>query len=221
MRLILVYFFEVQSISFMKLQNSKLVLRQLDNKIRALLPLRDIQPATGWVSLIRKTLNMSLQQLGNKMSITAQGIQNVEKREKGGTITLQTLKATAEALDMILVYGFIPKDGSLEKLIERKAYEKAQEIVSRTSTTMKLEDQGNSDKRIKQAVEELAEEIKREMPKGLWNSKIVDSLVITFSPPCAAPAGSRRSGPGQRASCPPATVPAARHIAPHSGSKPR
>jgi hypothetical protein len=79
------------------------------------------------------------------------------------------LREAAEALDMTLVYGFIPKDGSLEKMIERKAYEKARKIVSRTSTTMKLEDQGNSKERIKQAVAEPAEEIKREMPKNLWD----------------------------------------------------
>lgn len=153
----------------MKLESSKLVLRQLDNKIKAYQKLQEIQPATGWVSLIRKTLNMSLRQLGNRMSITPQSILSIEKREKEGTVTLQTLKEAAKALDMVLVYGFIPKDGSLEKLIERKAYEKAKEIVSRTSTTMKLEDQENSKSRIKQAVEELAEEIKREMPKNLWD----------------------------------------------------
>jgi predicted DNA-binding mobile mystery protein A len=153
----------------MKLQSSKLVLRQLDKKLMAFQPLQEAMPATGWVNLVRKTLNMSLRQLGNRMSITPQSIRSIEKREKEGTVTLQTLKEAAEALDMILVYGFVPKDGSLEKMIERKAYEKAQKIVSRTSTTMKLEDQGNSKDRIKQAVAELAEEIKREMPKNLWD----------------------------------------------------
>lgn len=153
----------------MKLQSSKLVLRQLDKKLMAFQPLQEAMPATGWVNLVRKTLNMSLRQLGNRMSITPQSMRSIEKREKEGTVTLQTLKEAAEALDMILVYGFVSKDGSLEKMIERKAYEKAQKIVSRASTTMKLEDQGNSKERIKQAVAELAEEIKREMPKNLWD----------------------------------------------------
>lgn len=153
----------------MKLESSKLILRQLDNKMKAYQPLQEIQPATGWVSLIRKTLNMSLRQLGSRMSITPQSMRSIESREKEGTVTLKTLQEAAKALDMVLVYGFIPKDRSLEKLIERKAYEKAKKIVSRTSTTMKLEDQENSKSRIKQAVEELAEEIKREMPKNLWD----------------------------------------------------
>ncbi|MBS1606922.1 MAG: mobile mystery protein A [Bacteroidetes bacterium] len=153
----------------MKLQNSKLILRQLDKKLMAFQPLQDAMPAIGWVSLIRKTLNMSLRQLGDRLSITPQSMRDIEKREKQGTISLKALREAAEALDMTLVYGFIPKDGSLEKMIERKAYEKAQTIVSRTSTTMKLEDQGNSKERINQAVAELAEEIKREMPKNLWD----------------------------------------------------
>jgi predicted DNA-binding mobile mystery protein A len=153
----------------MKLQNSKLILRQLDKKLMAFQPSLDAMPTTGWVSLIRKTLNMSLRQLGDRLSITPQSMRDIEKRERAGTISLKALREAAEALDMTLVYGFIPKDGSLEKMIERKAYEKAQKIVSRTSTTMKLEDQGNSKERIKQAVAELTEEIKREMPKNLWD----------------------------------------------------
>jgi predicted DNA-binding mobile mystery protein A len=153
----------------MKLQNSKLILRQLDKKLKAFQPLQDVMPATGWVSVIRQTLNMSLRQLGDRMSITPQSIRDIEKREVEGTISLKALRQAAEALDMTLVYGFIPKDGSLEKMIDRKVHEKAQKIVGRTSTTMKLEDQGNSEERIQQAIAELAEEIKREMPKNLWD----------------------------------------------------
>jgi predicted DNA-binding mobile mystery protein A len=153
----------------MKMQSSKLVLQQLDKKIQVLTVLQDIMPAKGWISIIRKTLNMSLRQLGNRMSVTPQSVRDLEKREEERTVTLKALTEAAEALDMILVYGFIPKDGSLEKFIERKAYEKAQEIVRRTSTTMKLEDQENTKARLEQAVAEMAEEIKREMPKTLWD----------------------------------------------------
>jgi len=153
----------------MKLQNSKLVLRQLDKKLQVAQPLKDMMPPNGWISLIRKTLNMSLRQLGNRMSITPQSIRDIEKREGEGTLTLKTLKDAAEALDMTLVYGFIPKDGSLENMIERRAREMAEKIVKRTSTTMKLEDQENSTKRIKQAIEEMTDELKKEMPKSLWD----------------------------------------------------
>jgi hypothetical protein len=45
---------------------------------------------------------------------------------------------------MQLVYGLVPKDGSLEALIERKAKQLATQIVLRTSNSMKLEEQENS-----------------------------------------------------------------------------
>ena len=57
----------------------------------------------------------------------------------------------------------------MEKLIDRKARELATRIVLRTSNTMKLEDQGNSDTRIKKAIEEKAMSFKNEIPKILWN----------------------------------------------------
>lgn len=103
------------------------------------------------------------------MSITLQSLSKIEAREKEGTITLKTLRDAAKALDMELVYSFVPKDGSLENLLERKAHEMAVKIVTRTSTTMKLEDQENSQKLIGQAIKDMTEELKREMPKNLWD----------------------------------------------------
>jgi predicted DNA-binding mobile mystery protein A len=103
------------------------------------------------------------------MSITPQSVRSIETREKEGTITLNALKEAASALNMRLVYGFVPNDRSLEKIVEEKARERAQEIVMRTSTTMKLEDQENSQERIKQAIEDLADELQREIPKSLWD----------------------------------------------------
>ncbi len=154
----------------MKFQSTLLVIRQLDKKLIALQSLQEIQiPASGWINLLRKTLKISLRQLGDKLSITPQSVRDIEIREKEGSITLKAMAEVAEALDMKLVYGFIPKDGSLEKMIERKARKLATNIVHRTSTTMKLEDQGNSEERLKQAITELTEEIKRDIPKSLWD----------------------------------------------------
>ncbi|MFD1315170.1 mobile mystery protein A [Namhaeicola litoreus] len=126
-------------------------------------------PPTGWLKAIRVSLGMSLQQLANKLSITKQSVQDIEKREKEGSITLRTLKDAANALDMKLVYALVPKDGSLDDLINRKAKELAANIVARTSNTMKLEDQENSEKRIIKAIEERTADIKNEMPKTLWD----------------------------------------------------
>jgi hypothetical protein len=45
----------------------------------------------------------------------------------------------------------------------------ASEIVKRTSTSMTLEDQGNSESRLRKAILEKAAEIKYEMPRYLWD----------------------------------------------------
>lgn len=150
--------------------NKSLQIQQLNSKMLIVAKLRKITPPpTGWIKAVRTTLGMTLQQLGNKISITKQSIQDIERREKDGSITLKTLRDAANGLDMELVYGLVPKDGSLEALIEKRATELASKIVLRTATTMKLEDQANSKRRIEKAIKERTAEIVNEMPKILWD----------------------------------------------------
>lgn len=147
-----------------------LQLQQLNNKMWNFSTLKHVAtPPTGWIKAIRTTLGMSMQQLGNKLNISKQAILDIEKREKDGFITIKSLKEIARALDMQLVYGFVPNDGSLDALIEKRATELATKIVLRTNNTMMLEDQGNTNRRIKKAIKERVEEIKNEMPKILWD----------------------------------------------------
>jgi predicted DNA-binding mobile mystery protein A len=126
-------------------------------------------PPTGWIKAIRTAIGMSMQQLGNKLNISKQGVMDIEKREKEGSITIKSLRGIARAMDMQLVYGFVPNDGSLDALIEKRATELATQIVMRTANTMKLEDQANSKKRIEAAIRERATAIQNEMPKILWD----------------------------------------------------
>jgi len=101
--------------------------------------------------------------------MTRQGVLDMERREKDGTITIKAMREVANALEMQLVYAFVPKDGSLDGLINRKAKELATQIVMRTSNTMKLEDQENTKQRLEKAIEERTLEITNEMPKTLWD----------------------------------------------------
>jgi predicted DNA-binding mobile mystery protein A len=103
------------------------------------------------------------------MKVSSQNINQFEQRERDGTISIQKLNEVADALNMSLVYLFIPKDGTLEKLIEKRAYKLAEEIVSKSSHTMKLENQENSQERIKKAIKDRSEKIKNELPKYLWD----------------------------------------------------
>lgn len=152
------------------MNKTNLLIQQLDKKIASYATLKQVAiPPTGWIKAIRNALGMSMQQIGKKLSITKQSIQEIEQREKDGSITLKSLKVVARAMDMQLVYGFVPNDGSLDALIDRKAKDLAKRIVMRTSNTMKLEDQENSNQRIESAIQERANSIKNEMPKILWD----------------------------------------------------
>ncbi len=126
-------------------------------------------PSTGWVKAVRLALGITMQQLSKKLNMSRQSLMQLEKREQDGSITLKKLRETATALDMDLVYGFVPKDGSLDSLIDKRARELATRIVLRTSNTMKLEDQENSKERITKAIEERSQLLKDEMPKMLWD----------------------------------------------------
>ena len=54
-------------------------------------------------------------------------------------------------------------------MIEERASEIARDMVMRTSHSMKLEQQENSDDRLAQAIKDRAEQLKNEMPKFLWD----------------------------------------------------
>lgn len=148
----------------------KLLIEQLDQKLAVFKNSEMIQvPQKGWINTIRTTLNMTMDQLGTKLRLTKGAIQKIEGREAIGQITINKLKDVGEALDMKFVYGFVPKDGTIDNLINLKAEKLAQKIVLRTNQNMQLEDQGIRDKKIKESIKDLASEIKREMRKSLWD----------------------------------------------------
>lgn len=152
------------------MNKKKLQIEQLERKLKGFASAQKVSaPSTGWLKAVRVSLGMSLEQLAGKLGITRQSAREIETREKEGNITLKNLREAANALDMQFIYGLVPKDGSIEDLIDRKARDLAIRIVSRTSNTMKLEDQGNTEERLKKAVEERTAIIKNELPKILWD----------------------------------------------------
>jgi predicted DNA-binding mobile mystery protein A len=152
------------------MRNNKLQFQQLNEKMDQLNGMQHvIVPPIGWIKAIRNGIGMSMEQLGKKLSITKQGVMDIEKREKEGAITIKSMQEIAKAMDTQFVYGFVPKVGSLEQMIENRALEIASKIVERTSTTMKLEDQANSKERIEKAIKERASEIINKTPKILWD----------------------------------------------------
>ncbi|MGB5321779.1 mobile mystery protein A [Lutimonas sp.] len=148
----------------------KLLIEQLDQKLQSFSESRKILvPERGWINTIRTTLNMTMAQLGAKLNITRQGVKKIEESEANGAITLNSLKDVANAMDLKLVYALVPKNGTIDELIQTRAEKLAQKIVLRTNQNMKLEDQGIGDEKIANTIKDLADEIKREMRKSLWD----------------------------------------------------
>jgi predicted DNA-binding mobile mystery protein A len=148
----------------------KLLQKQLDDKLVCFQKAYDVvPPSTGWIHAFRKALNMSLRQLAQRISITPQSVREIEERERNGTVSLKVLRQVATALDMKFVYGFVPREQSLDAMIEKRARELAEKLVERTSIHMSLEDQKVSDEGLKRIIEDKTREFVEEVPKMLWD----------------------------------------------------
>lgn len=163
------YICKLKSVQIMR-NKKKLLIEQLDQKLN---PFQKTElvlvPNKGWINTIRTTLNMTMAQLGAKLNITRQGVKRIEDSEAKGTLSINSLKEVADALELKFVYGFVPKNGSIDNLINLKAENLARKIVLRTNQNMKLENQGISDDKINDSVMDLANEIKRELRRSLWD----------------------------------------------------
>jgi predicted DNA-binding mobile mystery protein A len=153
----------------MAYKNQKLILGQVNAKVKRINQLGNIPPpGQGWINGIRIALNMTMEQLADKLNMTTQSISEAEQREREGTITLKSLSQIANALNMKLFYAIIPENGDLDEKIEKAAFEKATQIVKRTSQTMALEDQASSETIIQQMIKDKKEQLIAEMPKLIW-----------------------------------------------------
>jgi predicted DNA-binding mobile mystery protein A len=97
--------------------------------------------------------------------MTKQGVGKLEASEADGTISLDTLRRAAEALDAKLIYALVP-NSSLEEIVDQRANEVARRDVDRVRHTMLLEDQRGGEGDTERLVEELAEQVK--ISPALW-----------------------------------------------------
>lgn len=148
----------------------KLLIEQLERKLKPFYGTQNvIVPDTGFINTIRTTLNMTLEQLGRKLNISKQGAKKIENSEVAGSITLRSLNEVGKAMDMKFVYGFVPIDGSIEQLIERKSRALAEKIILRTNHNMMLEDQEIGKEGLEKAIDDLTNEIKSQLKRKIWD----------------------------------------------------
>ena len=84
---------------------------------------------TGWIKEIRLALGMSAAQLARRLKVRQSTVAKLEKSEAEETISLQSLRKAAEALDCTLVYAFVPRT-SLEACVQAQARLRAKEILN-------------------------------------------------------------------------------------------
>jgi predicted DNA-binding mobile mystery protein A len=140
--------------------------RRLDERFRRLRPLADEpRPHKGWIRAIRDALGMSSTELATRLGVSQQSVSQMEQSEQQGTITLETLRRAANALDCDLVYVLEPRT-SLDEAVKEQANRKAARHLSPLAHHSRLEDQALTDDDEAAQLEEFASRfIDR---RGLW-----------------------------------------------------
>lgn len=146
----------------------KLKREQLDEKLKGLKdsPIANVE--FGWIKSIRKALGMSTFQLAKRAGLDQSRITRIENAEVNGDLNLSTLKKIAEALNMRLVYAFVPEEG-LEEMVHDQAEKIAKERLAKVSHTMKLENQELTESDKAKALDDLVQKILIDEPKDFWD----------------------------------------------------
>lgn len=132
--------------------------------LRKMKPL--IRPGRGWIRAIRESIGMTTGQFAKRLGVSQPRVAALERAEANEVVTLKTLRQAAEALDCVLVYALVPKT-SLEEMVKERARHVAEQQLSRTDHTMRLENQAVSKSRRDQARDDLMQELLRS-DRRLW-----------------------------------------------------
>ncbi len=143
---------------------------QLDRFFEQLKQVNLAKPKQGWVKEIRESLGMSMQDLGSRLGVIKQRVERIEKDELSKKVTLETMHKAAEAMDCRFVYFLVP-NSSLDQAVKDQAQKVAEEMSKMVEKTMRLEDQGASEKGRKQGIEMIKNKLLSENYKKLWRKK--------------------------------------------------
>jgi predicted DNA-binding mobile mystery protein A len=145
-------------------------IRQLDSAVRPLTGLPpDLGIRSGWIATVRQVLGMKAVQLAGRLGTDAAAITRFSSRERSGTITVGSLRRVADALECDLVYAFVPRAGSFEDTVRRRARAAAERELNRAAHTMALENQPVHHQEHQRQLEELTRQLIAERPSSLWD----------------------------------------------------
>lgn len=153
-------------------KQQKLRIKHLDRQLMAFRREVDVPPPTkGWLHEIRLALGMNLRQFAARMGSAApQNANAIEKSEADGKISLNALRAAAQALGCELVYAVVPRV-SLEALIRARVEEVARQRVNRVAHTMSLESQSVTSAYLDSEIRQQIAEMMANPPRELWDSQ--------------------------------------------------
>jgi predicted DNA-binding mobile mystery protein A len=145
-------------------------LAELDNKLGRFYETVDLEiPAGGWLRAVRLSLGMTLAQLGKRLGKNPVTVREIEEREANKSVTLRKCIEVGDALGLHFVYGFVPRAGSLDRLIDERALRLAGDIVRRKAPSWMRELQKIGGTALQRAIREKADELRTEMPKSFWD----------------------------------------------------
>ncbi len=141
--------------------------KRLDARFQRLKPIADEpRPHKGWIRAIRDALGMSSTELAARIGVSQQRVSEMERSELHDTITLETLRRAAEALDSDLVYVLQPRT-SLDRAVKEQARKKAARYLAPLAHHGRLEDQALTADEDAAQLEELASQFVDR--RGLWS----------------------------------------------------
>ena len=129
------------------------------------------KPTEGWLSVLRKALDMSGAEVAARASVSRNAVYQAERNERDGAITINQMRKLAEAMGAHFVYAIVPDNGGVESIIRAQARCKAEARIKRASAHMALEKQSLTSAQIAQRIEDLADELIRDRPPDFWEVK--------------------------------------------------
>lgn len=145
--------------------------KQLDKRLDLLRSIDAYtRPPRGWIKAIREALGMTTAQVAARMGVSQPRVVEIEKAEKAGATTLDTLERAAQAMDCKLVYAFVPKK-SLVQLVEDRARIIAKQRMVTTGHYMALEAQSVSFDDEKEQLEQMVRQIVDKARSDIWKEQ--------------------------------------------------
>ena len=152
------------------MNRNKLIREQLEKTLDKFKVVKDVNPPVkGWIRAIRDALGMSARQLAARIGVSQQSVSRIEKDELSGSVTIKTMRKTAEALDCVFVYGFVPRQ-TLSDTFKSQAILYTKNQLGRVAQTMSLEAQSLPPEENMRMFENMPPEIILKPPANLWDA---------------------------------------------------